>query len=418
MHKNKWLKPSKKIDPSKRTQVRLLLAMLLWRGLAMLILATALYIFPKDVDLLPLVFAFTLNITAYFIAKTRFYLIGLYLIISENLIIVPTIVLSHPNDTTLFGALIWLGFATAIGSLILSTKQTLFVIFATAIAAVVILLKIPQEYMSSVISILVFTLAVCVLAFLSAQLREKFQKDLETERSKVIHSAKMAAIGEMVANVAHEINSPLGAIALNAEMIQRKSNDSDSFIFKKSTEIASIVKNISDIIYGLKNFSRNLDSSELKTTTPSQIIKSTLVFCKERFDKNNIRLQWDESKFDTPLHTHQIQISQVLLNLLNNAFDAVINEDDKWVEIKGLQQGSMFYISVINSGEKIPKQMLKNIFQPFFTTKPVGKGTGLGLSISKEIIETFNGEFFYDETNPNTCFTIGLPILTNEKRDS
>ncbi|MEK6579858.1 MAG: HAMP domain-containing sensor histidine kinase, partial [Bdellovibrionota bacterium] len=105
----------------------------------------------------------------------------------------------------------------------------------------------------------------------------------------------------------------------------------------------------------------------------------------------------------------QTQLSQVLLNLFNNAYDAVQTLTDKWIKIKVADTDQWVEIWVTDSGPGISSEVVSKMFQPFFTTKGVGKGTGLGLSISKKIIETHGGTLNVEMESPNTCFRITLP---------
>ena len=107
------------------------------------------------------------------------------------------------------------------------------------------------------------------------------------------------------------------------------------------------------------------------------------------------------------------QISQVLLNLLNNAHDAIkeLGENPKWIQIDVHKKDEKYIqLSVTDCGHGIPKQHLNKIMQPFFTTKEVGKGTGLGLSISSEIIKNHGGSLTYDAQSKHTRFVIELPM--------
>jgi len=107
------------------------------------------------------------------------------------------------------------------------------------------------------------------------------------------------------------------------------------------------------------------------------------------------------------------------LNLLNNAFDAVSNfeQKEKWVRltVERLPRGVEF--SMTDSGPGIPRELRPKIMQPFFTTKPVGQGTGLGLSISRGIIEAHSGRFYLDETSERTRFVVWLPALDGPELD-
>lgn len=102
------------------------------------------------------------------------------------------------------------------------------------------------------------------------------------------------------------------------------------------------------------------------------------------------------------------QICQVLINLLNNAYDAIEHKDDPWVEIRVEELASCARIRIFDCGTGIPAAALQRIFDPFFTTKEIGKGTGLCLSISKSLIERQGGRIYMDQNQPHTCFVIEL----------
>ncbi len=106
------------------------------------------------------------------------------------------------------------------------------------------------------------------------------------------------------------------------------------------------------------------------------------------------------------------QISQVLLNLLNNAFDAVMDgppDKRRWVRVDIDLTGENVQLKVTDCGDGISAEVQMKLMQPFFTTKGTGKGTGLGLSISKGIVEKHGGQLFYNRESKNTCFVISLP---------
>lgn len=100
---------------------------------------------------------------------------------------------------------------------------------------------------------------------------------------------------------------------------------------------------------------------------------------------------------------------QVLVNLINNAYDAVCELPERWVKVCISRDIELVSIAITDSGQGIPLDVVQRIFEPFFTTKEVGKGTGLGLSVSHGIIKRHGGEFWYDMDSPNTRFVIHLP---------
>jgi C4-dicarboxylate-specific signal transduction histidine kinase len=250
-------------------------------------------------------------------------------------------------------------------------------------------------------------------ATLEAQVKERTAQLLEAE-AKLISSAKMSALGEMAGGIAHEINTPLAAIGLMAgqicEIVDEDSKDL-SAIKKMGTQIEDTVGRIGKIIYGLLAFSRGSRQERLEKRGLKSIVDDTLNMCAEKFKKHGIDLRVDPIPEKLTIECQSTQISQVILNLLNNAFDAVQTQkdDNRWIQIKFSDGPHNLEISVINSGEIIPPEVREKLFQPFFTTKEVGKGTGIGLSLSKGLMEANRGILKFNERSQNTCFTLQFP---------
>jgi C4-dicarboxylate-specific signal transduction histidine kinase len=108
---------------------------------------------------------------------------------------------------------------------------------------------------------------------------------------------------------------------------------------------------------------------------------------------------------------NEISLTQVMLNLLNNAFDEAVNKPvkDRWIKIKTTESNNKVLIDVIDAGLGIDAKTVEKLFNPFFTTKDIGKGTGLGLSISKALMEKMHGDISYKVVEGHTCFRLELP---------
>lgn len=239
---------------------------------------------------------------------------------------------------------------------------------------------------------------------------------------KLIQSAKMSSLGEMASGIAHEINTPLAVIHGKAALLnlQLEMNKFDKLIFASELEkITQTTDRIAKIIRGLKTFSRSSKQDPMILTPIKQIIDDTLELCKEKFAHNGIPLKVD-IQTQTKLECRPSEISQVLLNLLNNSMDAILPLAHKWVELKVYEDGTKLKLQVTDSGSGIPPEIVNSMMQPFFTTKEIGKGTGLGLSISNGIAEGHKGSIAYDSTCKNTRFVLTIPIYqtSNMERQS
>ncbi len=240
---------------------------------------------------------------------------------------------------------------------------------------------------------------------------KKLQGEQHKLETRLAESAKLSALGEMAAGVAHEVNNPLAIIKGRIELIFQKNiqkNLNLDPIFKDLKIIDSTVDRITKIVKALKSYSRNAESDATENANLSEIVGDTLELCRERF-KNagiDIRLNFEP---ELVIDCRPSQISQVIMNLLGNSFDAILNLDTKWIELKGFRRAGTIHFAVTDSGFGIPKATVEKMMNPFFTTKEIGKGTGLGLSISTGIIELHGGKLKYSEGLAHTTFEITLP---------
>lgn len=140
-----------------------------------------------------------------------------------------------------------------------------------------------------------------------------------------------------------------------------------------------------------------------------KIVDGTLSFCAQRFNYHGVKLAIDEIPAGLQVECRETEISQVLLNLLSNAYDVVEKLEEKWVRLSVKDLGDRVSILVTDSGKGIPPEIRAKIFQPFFTTKEIGKGTGLGLGISTRIIENHGGTLSVNAECENTQFVISIP---------
>lgn len=236
------------------------------------------------------------------------------------------------------------------------------------------------------------------------------------EKQQMLNQAtKMSALGEMAGGVAHEINTPLTSILITAELMLMKLDQAQLPELKRESDtIIQTVKRISSIVQGLRKFSRSNGSDAKSFVLVEDLIQDTLSFCQEKFKNNGVGLKIKPSPKDFKIYCVEEQVSQVLLNLLNNSFDAVISLPEKWIEIEIVETEMEKEIWVSDSGSGISPALQEKIMQPFFTTKAIGKGTGLGLSISQGIMAAQGGQLVYNPNSTNTQFRLIFPKVAEE----
>ncbi len=235
---------------------------------------------------------------------------------------------------------------------------------------------------------------------------------ITAQQEALTHSAKLSALGEMAGGVAHEINNPLAIIqglAGKLLILTEKQKITPDIVQATSERIVTVVDRISKIVRSLQNIARNGNNDPLVKVPLNKIMEDTLSLCRERFKSVGIELQIAEVDDKVVIPCRETQMTQVLLNLLNNAFDAIESQPVRWIRIEFEQTPNTFRILIIDSGPGVPNHIRDKIMQPFFTTKEVGKGTGLGLSISRALIEQQKGKLSLDTARTNTCFVVEIP---------
>ena len=247
------------------------------------------------------------------------------------------------------------------------------------------------------------------------------QKQMEEERLRSYQSAKLASLGQMAGGIAHEINNPLMILAGNAATLRSlvTKKGSPEAIEKATRRIEDTVQRIARIVSGMRALTRGGDDGQMALVPLSDVIHDTIELCRQRFSSGGVdlRVNCDDS---LKIMGRAGQIGQILLNLLNNAFDAVEGQNPATVTISGSRnpRKNAVELSVENTGPRIPDDVAARIMEPFFTTKDVGKGTGLGLSISKRIAEAHNGQLLLDQSCKNTRFILSLPHVKAEENQA
>jgi PAS domain S-box-containing protein len=248
-----------------------------------------------------------------------------------------------------------------------------------------------------------------LLIGIAADITEELQirETLERERAKSIHTAKLASLGEMSAGIAHEINNPLAILSGGIALLEKFREEPEKFQAKIESMKKS-VERIGRIVRSLRSFTRHSYVKSRSWVSVQEMIKEALALTEQKAKRNSTEIRIKNSD-PTSIYCDSVEIEQVLVNLIDNAVDAVKHQDEKWVEIRVFEDLETVVLQVIDSGPGIALELQRSIFQPFFTTKPIGEGTGLGLSISKGILEDHKATIDVDTHSKQTCFEIRFP---------
>ena len=258
--------------------------------------------------------------------------------------------------------------------------------------------------------------------------------EIRETQAKLVHTAKMASLGQLVAGVAHELNNPIGFIYSNMthlreyserllhlvdvaehepEKLEKEKDRADlKFIVKDLPKLISSceegARRTRDIVLGLRNFSR-LEEAQIKEVDLHQGLENTLSLLSGEL-KNRVKVAKHFGKLPK-VECYPSQLNQVFMNVLSNAAQSIENKEGQIDLTTRRLEGDRVEICIRDNGKGMSKATLEKIFDPFFTTKGLGSGTGLGLSISYGIIEKHGGEILVtSEPGVGTEFRIILPV--------
>ena len=207
---------------------------------------------------------------------------------------------------------------------------------------------------------------------------------LQDQTEKAHSYSKMAALGQMAAGIAHEINSPLAAISGTAElaMVQLEAGDCQSVsVGEALNTIVVTTDRIAKIIKSLKALARNESGGEMENRDLRVVVQEAVEIAQDRLHRNSVRLDLVGMDSAAEVFCRETEIGQVLINMLNNSCDAVSKLQDRWVRLRVEQDDDFVHVSCTDSGGGIPTDVTERMFRTYFTTKSKSGGMGIGLSI-------------------------------------
>jgi signal transduction histidine kinase len=252
-------------------------------------------------------------------------------------------------------------------------------------------------------------------ASIAAQVADerRMREELQSLQQQVIRQERLAAIGVLVSGVAHELNNPLQAILGFAELLQMQDDMPDqaradlTLIQKESARASAIIRNLS-------RFGRQM--SEPSPVRLRDVVASVLELRQRKLEELNIDVDVDDKSQGVVMAIFT-ELQQVVLNFAINAEQAIVlgQSQARSVVIRTGDRDGWAWIEVEDSGPGVPVEHEAKLFQPFYTTKPVGEGTGLGLSVSYDIIRSHNGRIGYRRgATGGAVFFFELPIASDD----
>jgi signal transduction histidine kinase len=264
------------------------------------------------------------------------------------------------------------------------------------------------------------TLGIWTIAALYELQRKRFERELQhaqaeiiKHRDKLMQDARLTELGQMAGGVAHEINNPLAIVHGYTVRLKRDLEKVRPLTDEQRAMFNSIDRSclrISTISRALLSYAHEGSYEQDVVFTLHKLQEECMELCQERMRNRDIKLRVDCSDPQLKICGKYVKLLQIIVNLLNNAIDAVASCPEKWIHLELFLQPGQLHLAMIDSGAGIPEHLRERITSPFFTTKPIGKGTGLGLSIVEGIIRDVGGQFYLDTKAPHTRFVVQYPV--------
>ena len=238
---------------------------------------------------------------------------------------------------------------------------------------------------------------------------------IEDQQRKIQNSSRLSSLGEMAGGIAHEINNPLAVIKGWTARLERMDSPENIDFEKLNKGVLQINKTVDRISTITKTLLR-LSNSERKNAKESICVKeafsSVLSLAHAKIRDNNVQVTIEETNLkDRKFLVSRVEVEQIILNLISNSVDALVEveQEEKIITLKAITNSKSLIFSVTDNGPGIPDNIVDRIFEPMFTTKPVGKGTGLGLSLCYSMAQDLQGELLLSQFEGETSFLLILP---------
>lgn len=251
---------------------------------------------------------------------------------------------------------------------------------------------------------------------LQASIRESLEREVELRTAELrqaqeglVHAAKMAALGQMSAAMAHEINQPLTALQmqLGSQRLLLESGRPEA-MREGLQRMDGLLQRMAALTGHLKTFARKTPAGLSERLRLGDVLEQALQLLAPRIRSEQVELHVEVAA-DALVLGDAIRLEQVLLNLLHNALDAMVDSERRSLDVRIVRLGDECRLMVEDSGGGIAEETLGHVFEPFFTTKPVGQGLGLGLAVSYGIVRELGGTLSATNSEHGAVFTLSLP---------
>lgn len=299
-------------------------------------------------------------------------------------------------------ALIFFGLNMVVMAGIINTFHGRFLLPVTVVP------NFKEVFLFYFVLVFISSFAIC---YLFVQLNEHLKEEIGKQKNLLLESAKFQSLGQMASNLAHDINNPLFTIQGKLHQIRNLFSHDELDLDKCDhiiEEVESTILRLSQIVKGISTFARQGHQDQMVSVSADELIRGIVLLGSDRIVQLGIAFDLKVAP-ETRVICYPSYISQVLINLLNNAIDALEHAEVKLIQVEAFATDKWIEIHIKDSGAGVAAEIESKIFDSFFTTKKYGKGTGLGLSISKGLVETHEGTLKYQRSGNMTDFTVYLP---------
>ncbi len=242
--------------------------------------------------------------------------------------------------------------------------------------------------------------------------RLRIEAQMLRQQTKLLESGRFVAVAQMAGGIAHDITNPLMIIEGMVDRIRKLGSDENKKREDSLDKILANTQRIATVIGGIRAIAGVPEDDGIEVVDVEAMLDDVVSIAKERFRSSHTGLTVKNFCGTTFIKCQRTQISQVLLNLLNNSSDAVCSlNGQRWVEIDVEKVDGKVQIAVTDNGPSVSIEVRDKILQPFFTTKRTKTHMGLGLTLSKQILDRHGGEIFFDAKSEHTRFVVRLPML-------
>ena len=247
---------------------------------------------------------------------------------------------------------------------------------------------------------------------LENRVKEEILKNEEKNRL-LSQQARLISMGEMIGNIAHQWRQPLSELGIDLFKMKQNIKDEEKFIHTYE-HAKTVIKNMSNTIDDFRNFFKS--DKEKEEFSIKEAIDKSLGMLEGTFKKEGIHVEILKNE-DVKISGIKAEFSQVIINILTNAKDAMQNLDpkDKIIKIKIYKNDKFAFVSIYNNGENIKDSIMDKLFDPYFTTKHKSVGTGIGLYMCKMIITNMNGNIYVKNLKNGVDFCIEIPLKKEKK---